>query len=109
MALVKNDKWVKFVLQPPGVTLLRTQIFVFRVADWIEFALGAFWLAREAQRASVVDQLKRKREPFFLRNDLYQVLFDLDGLRVFGQIQASRKPLHMRVDHDALHYAEGPT
>ena len=48
------------------------------------------------------DDLVGEDDPLVVRNDLHQVLLDLLGVCVPGQLQASRDALHMGIDHDAL-------
>jgi len=64
--------------------------FVLRVTQPFEVALQAFRLARLADSASVPDQLVGEQYPFFLRDDLDQVLLDLLGSMFFDK---SRRPL----------------
>ena len=89
-----------FVLEAESVGLER---LVLGVAERIQFALGAPGLARQAQRAAVIDQLQREFEPFLFRDDLHQVLLDLHRVGVLGQIQPLRVALNVRVHHDPLH------
>jgi hypothetical protein len=56
--------------------------FVARVAEALEIAFNATRLARLTDLAPVPDQLVRKEDPFFLRNNLHQVLLDFPGIGI---------------------------
>jgi hypothetical protein len=58
--------------------------FVFRIAKRFEIALEAHRFAGLADFAAVPDQLMGKQDPFFLRDDLHQVLLDLLGILIPG-------------------------
>src|SRR5713101_2994372 len=55
---------------------------VSRVAEAFEIAFRAMRLARLADLAPVPDQLVRKQNPFFSRNNFHQVLFDFLGIGI---------------------------
>src|SRR6266481_4125685 len=74
--------------ETPVVVFSRSDALVFRVAQRFHIALDAFRFARVADPASVPDQLVRKLDPLFLRNDLHQVLFDLLWIFISRQVQA---------------------
>ena len=82
----------------PDVEELRR--FVFRIAKRFQIALEAHRFARLADFAAVPDQLMGKQDPFFLRDDLHQVLFDLLEIFVPGQIEPAGKPLDVGVHDD---------
>src|SRR6185503_10465470 len=70
-------------------------------AKFKEKALFAQWPARFADLAAMKDQPMGKVNPILARNDLFQVFFHFPRLFLRGQPEAVRKPLHMRIDHDA--------
>src|SRR5579863_1056527 len=51
--------------------------FVGGVAEIFEGALGALWLARDAEFPPMPDDLMRKQDPLVLRDHLHQVLLNL--------------------------------
>jgi len=55
----------------------------------------------------MINELQRKGEPPFLRDDFHQVLLNLDRFGVFGQVEPLRKPLHVGIHHDAFQDAVG--
>src|SRR6267378_3965651 len=63
--------------ETPVVVFSRSDALVFRVAQRFHVALDAFRFARVANPAPMPDQLMRKLDPLFLRNNLHQILFDL--------------------------------
>src|SRR6202034_4860828 len=66
-----------------------------------QVARKAFRLARLTDSAPVPDQLVGEQYPFFLRNNLDQVLLDLLWVGILRQIQAPAEPLHVRIDDDS--------
>jgi hypothetical protein len=57
---------------------------VARVADIFQRTFYALGLARNAQAASVPDDLVGEENPFFARDDVHQVLFDFLRVGVRG-------------------------
>jgi len=57
-------------------------------------------MARHAKRASVQNDTVREDDPLILRDDLDQVLLDLDGVGFPGEIEARGDALYVSVDHD---------
>ena len=51
----------------------------------------------------------RKIDPLFLGQNLHQVLFDTDGVLVFGKPQAATKSADMGVDHDSCRQSVSST
>lgn len=54
-----------------------------------------------------MDDLVRERDPAILRKNLHEVLFDLNGIVIFGEIQALGNPLDVGIDDDARGDSEG--
>ena len=46
------------------------------------------------------------KDPLVLRDDLHQVLFDLDRIGFLGQAQPESQPLDVRVHHESVRFAE---
>src|SRR5260370_16864929 len=82
--------------------------FVFRIAKRFEIALDAHRFAGLTDFAAVPDQLMGKQDPFFLRDDLHQVLLDLLGIFVPGQIEPAATPLDRGCPHDPSSHPTPP-
>src|ERR1700675_4515371 len=74
------------------------RILVLGIAERLEIALEALWVARGANSAAVPDELVREQNPPALWNDLHQVLLDFLRVIVSCEIEPPRKPLHVRID-----------
>src|ERR1022692_4569456 len=72
---------------------------IFRIAGRIQQTFRAARLAGLAECAAMVDNLVREEYPAVLRDDLHQVLLDLAGIGLSGQIQPAGDALHVRI-HD---------
>jgi len=48
----------------------------------------------------MVNQLQRKLNPFFLGDDLHEILLNLDRIRMFGEVEPPRDTLDVRVHHN---------
>jgi hypothetical protein len=71
---------------------------VLGIAERLEIALEALWVARGTNSAAVPDELVREQNPPALWNDLHQVLLDFLRVIVSCEIEPPRKPLHVRID-----------
>src|SRR5262249_35198664 len=80
---------------------LRSSALVGRIAHRIQQTLCAPRVSCSAERPAMHDYLMREQNPFLLRNDLDEVLFDLHWIGIFGQIEPARDALHVRVYHDS--------
>ena len=70
--------------------------FVRGVAEILQVTVRAPGLAGYAQSASVMDDLMREIDPFFLRDDFHQVLLDFFRVFIAGQLQAAGDAMHVR-------------
>jgi hypothetical protein len=50
------------------------------VAEILQGTIGALRLPRDAESPAVQDQLMRKKNPFFTRDNPHQILLDLAGI-----------------------------
>jgi hypothetical protein len=74
---------------------------VFRLADSFQVADGTFRLAGNADATAVPDELVGELNPFVLRDDFHQILLDLLGFLVCGELQAVGEALYVSVDNNA--------
>src|SRR5580704_16389780 len=68
------------------------------MAKSLQRAVNALGFARDAQAASVPDDLVREENPFLARDDAHQVLLDFLRIIVCSEFQAARDAVHMRVN-----------
>src|ERR1700722_1504325 len=80
-----------------------------RITDPFKITLDAARLARDADAASVPDDLVREADPVFLRNDIHQVVLDFFGVFVFGKVEAIGNADDVGIDHYAGRNAERGT
>ena len=74
----------------------------------IELTLTAVGSSRLARSAAMMDELMREQDPAVLRNNLYQVAFDLFRCLLLGQIQALRNALNVGIyDNSRRHAVAG--
>src|SRR5258708_5083372 len=71
------------------------------VADGVETAGIAFGRSRHAEGAAVEDDLVREADPAVLGNDFDEILLDLDGVGVFGEVEAPGDALDVGIDDDS--------
>jgi len=76
------------------------------MAQLLKVAAIAFWLARIANLAAVVDQLMRERDPSILRKNPHQLLLNLLRRVPFGEAQPPRNSEDVRVHHYTFGLAE---
>ena len=76
------------------------------MAELLEVATVAFWLARDAHLAAVVDKLVRKRDPAILRDDPHQLLLYLLRRVTIGKAQPMGNSEDMGVNYDTFCLAE---
>ena len=62
---------------------------------------GALGIPGDTERAAMEDDLVREDNPLLFWNDLHEVLFDLLGVGVFGQVEAGGDALDVRIDNDS--------
>ena len=72
------------------------------VAEVFEEAFGALGRPCHAQFASMPDDLMGKQNPLLSRNHLHKVLFNLFGIVVLGEFQATRNAVNVRVHHHTV-------
>lgn len=80
---------------------MRAPGFVGGVAEVFEGAAFALRFARDADLATVVDELVGELNPAVFGDDLFEVLLDFDGLGVGGELEAAAEAEDVRVDDDA--------
>src|SRR3984885_5479680 len=78
---------------------MRTPGLIGRVAELLQRAIHTPRIPRNTNLPPMMNQLMGKSDPPVLRNDLHQILLDLLRSRLFGQLQPSRQPHHMRIDN----------
>lgn len=76
-------------------------------ADVIQDAGAAFGFAGDADRAAVGDHEVREEDPVLFGDKLFEVAFDLDGIRVCGEAEAVTEAANMRVHDDTARDAVG--
>ena len=75
-------------------------------AAWQIFSrdIRRIWVARNTQRAPVMDDLVREVDPLVLRDHFHQVLLNVFGIVAFREFQPSRDAVHMSIHDDADAY-----
>src|SRR5271157_3469528 len=76
--------------------------FVGGVAQGFQRAVGTFWPACNAQRASMQDNLVREDDPLAARNCPHQILLDLLRIGVLRKLQTPRDALYVRIYHHTV-------
>ncbi len=69
--------------------------------------MEAFGVSGVADLAAVEDQLVREEGPFGLGDEFHEVLFDFDGIGVFGEVEAEGEAGDVGIDDDADVLVEG--
>src|SRR5207248_4264348 len=91
-------------LEARGFFDQRDADFRTQVIDW---ALGTARRPRGANAASVEDEQVRAHRPPPARDEIVQVLFDPDGIRLGGEAESPGEPSDVGVDDEPLVDAEG--
>src|SRR5476651_2092399 len=95
-----SPRW-NFPLQPRRLVYLNRRPRLVRgVADVFHRTCRALGSPRDAQRATVMNDLVGEIDPFPLRNRFHQVLLDVFRIVGLGQLQASRDAMHVSINHD---------
>ena len=63
--------------------------FIRGMANVFQATLGAFGATGNAHGASMMNDLVRVVDPFFLRNYFHQILLDIFWIVTLGQLQAA--------------------
>src|ERR1700691_5689184 len=74
--------------------LNRAPRLVAGVADDLQQAFNAFWLAGNAQLPSVPNDLMREQNPFFARDNAHQILLDFLRIGIDSQLKPTRDAVY---------------
>ena len=75
--------------------------FILCRAEFFKIAIDALWFAREADPASMPDQLVGELDPLALWKEFDQVLLDFFWIGIFAEVQAIRKADNVGVHDNA--------